>query len=161
MAITIREEDPRTPDVAALLTAHVEAARQESPPESAHALDIEGLLAPEITFWTVRDGDLLVGCGALKALTERHGEIKSMHTVPSQRGRGVGSRILAHVIEVARARGYERLSLETGSMEYFAPARALYARSGFLYCQPFADYRLDPNSVFMTLDLKTLDGMTS
>ena len=161
MPITIREDDPGRPGVAQLVTTHLEGARSHTPPESAHALEVDELRSSDIAFWTAWDDSLLVGCGALKELTKRHGEIKSMHTVGSHRGRGVGARLLAHIIEEARQRGYERLSLETGSMEAFAAARALYARSGFHYCKPFANYSEDPNSVFMTLDLVTLDGSTS
>ena len=155
MEITIREDDPRRPEIAELLTLHVTSARAQSPPESAHALDIEGLCAADVTFWAAWDETCVLGFGALKELTSGHGEIKSMHTVAAQRGRGVGARILAHIVAEARRRGYERLSLETGSMEFFAPARALYARAGFRPCAPFASYREDPNSVYMTLDLPT------
>ena len=157
MQITIREDDASSPEVVALLQEHLETARMQAPPESTHALDVEALRAPDVAFWTAWDGERLVGCGALKELTRRHGEIKSMHTVRSERGRGVGVRILERIVAEARKRGYERLSLETGSMEFFAAARALYARFGFHYCQPFGSYRLDPNSVFMTLDLTALD----
>ena len=159
--ISIRQDDSQSAEVVALLQEHLETARMQSPPESAHALEVEALRALDVSFWTAWEGGHLLGCGALKELSPRHGEIKSMHTARAHRGRGVGARILDHMIVEARTRGYERLSLETGSMEYFAPARALYARSGFRYCQPFADYRLDPNSVFMTLDLTALDDVTA
>ncbi len=153
MEITIREDDPRRPEIAELLTLHATTARAQSPPESAHALDIEALCAADITFWAAWDETGVLGFGALKELTLGHGEIKSMHTVAAQRGRGVGARILAQIVAEAQRRGYARLSLETGSMEFFAPARALYARAGFRTCAPFASYREDPNSVYMTLDL--------
>jgi putative acetyltransferase len=118
-----------------------------------HALDLEALRAPEITFWTLWDGSHLLGCGALKELDPLHGEIKSMHTAEARRRTGVGARILTHIIDEARRRGYRRLSLETGSPAAFAPARALYARFGFVICGPFGNYRKDPYSICMTLDL--------
>jgi putative acetyltransferase len=118
-----------------------------------HALDLDRLRAPEITFWTVWSDEALAGCGALKELTPEHGEIKSMHTALAHRGMGVATQLLAHILNEARARGYQRVSLETGSMAAFAPARALYSRFGFQVCPPFAQYREDPYSVCMTLDL--------
>jgi putative acetyltransferase len=124
-----------------------------SPPESVHALDLEGLRQPGITFWTAWDGDVLLGCGALKELDSKHGEVKSMRTPSAHRRKGVGRAILSHVIAVARSRSYERLSLETGAMDAFLPARRLYESFGFTYCCPFGDYIEDPNSVFMTMRL--------
>ena len=153
MPIAIQEDDPRRPEVAALLNAHLENSARHSPPESVHSLGVEALRSPDVTLWTVSDGPLVVGCGALKELDRRHGEVKSMHTAASHRGQGVGARIVAHIIAEARRRSYDRLSLETGSMAAFEPARALYARFGFRVCTPFADYRDDPHSLFMTLDL--------
>jgi putative acetyltransferase len=153
MQMMFRQDDPRRPEIVALLETHLANSAQHSPPESAHALDLAGLCAPDITFWTARDGAALMGCGALKRLDADHGEIKSMHTAQAFRGRGVAAGLLAHIVDEARARGYARLSLETGSMEAYAPARALYARHGFDVCGPFAGYREDPHSVFMTLDL--------
>jgi putative acetyltransferase len=153
VTVLIREDDLRGPEIADLLRAHLASARKHSPPESVHALDLEALRAPEITFWTLWDGPDLLGCGALKELDPLHGEIKSMHTAEPYRRRGVAARILAHIIDEARRRRYRRLSLETGSPEAFAPARALYARSGFVICGPFANYREDRYSVFMTRDL--------
>lgn len=150
----IEVDDLSRPEVAALLRIHLEAAAAESPPESVHALDLEALRAPEITFWTAWEGGQLLGCGALKALGEAEGEIKSMHTARAARGRGVARSVLEHILGEARRRGYRRLSLETGSTAAFAPARALYARFGFRDCAPFADYTLDPYSVFMTLELE-------
>jgi putative acetyltransferase len=149
----IRIDDLRGPEIAALLQAHVAFCRSASPPESAHVLDLDSLRVAEITFWSVWDGPELVGCGALKELEPGHGEVKSMHTVARHRGRGIGLAVLEQIVSQARARGYRRLSLETGSMEAFAPARALYAGFGFVACPPFGSYRLDPNSVFMTLEL--------
>jgi putative acetyltransferase len=145
-------DDPR---VIALLTTHVTRARAETGRGSAHALDVSALRADDVTFWSAWDDDTLAGVGALRALTSTHGEIKSMHTAESLRGRGVGSAIVRHIIAAAVARGMTRVSLETGSWPYFTAARALYARHGFSEGPPFGDYRADPNSVFMTL---ALDG---
>ena len=139
--------------IVALLEEHVTELRATSPPESTHVLDLDGLRAPGVTFWSVWDGESLVGCGALKRLDDRHAEVKSMRTTRARQGAGVGSALLAHIIEQARAMGFARLSLETGSMPFFAPARRLYERFGFSYCQPFGDYRPDPNSVFLTREL--------
>jgi len=124
-----------------------------SPPESVHALDIEGLRKPDITFWSVWEGGELLGCGALKELDSQHAEIKSMRTSSSHLRRGVAKYLLNYMLEEARRRGYSRVSLETGSMEAFEPARQLYANFGFTYCEPFADYVEDPYSVFMTREL--------
>jgi putative acetyltransferase len=121
-----------------------------SPPESRHALDLAGLRQPAITFWTIWDGAELAGCGALKALDERHGEIKSMRTAYAHQRKGVAATMLRHIIAEAESRRYRRLSLETGSMDYFEPARRLYATFGFTRCRPFGKYIEDPNSVFMT-----------
>lgn len=141
------------PEVRALLREHLDSMYSLSPPESVHALDVEGLLAPDVTFWTVWEGEELMGCGALKELDPLHGEIKSMRTPERLRRRGAGRVVLEHILAEARARGYRRLSLETGSMPAFEPARSLYARYGFVVCGPFGGYRLDPYSVFMTLEL--------
>lgn len=149
----IELDDPSRPDVMELLDEHLRNMRALSPPESVHALDISGLMVAEVSFWTVREGSLLLGCGALKQLDPCHGEIKSMRTPQALRRRGAGRALLVHVIEEAHRRGYTRLSLETGSMEAFRPAWALYASFGFRPCGPFAQYRPDPNSVFMTLEL--------
>jgi putative acetyltransferase len=143
-------DDPR---VVQLLHTHLIRARAETAPGSAHALDLSALRAPEVTFWSAWEGDAVVGVGALKRLSADHGEIKSMHTAEAARRQGVGSAMLRQIMAAARARGMARLSLETGSWPYFAPARALYARHGFVACPPFGDYREDPNSVFMTLVL--------
>lgn len=149
----IREDDLKGPEVAALLREHLEAMHRQSPPESVHALDIARLRAPGITFWSAWQGTALAGCGALKELGPEHGELKSMRTAGAFLRKGVAAALLVHMIGVARARGYQRLSLETGSMEAFAPARALYARFGFLPCGPFADYVDDPNSMFLTREV--------
>jgi putative acetyltransferase len=143
-------DDPR---VVALLELHVARARAETARGSSHALDLPGLRAPEVSFWSAWEGDDVVGVGALKRLSADHGEIKSMHTAEAARGHGVGSAILREIMAAARARGMTRLSLETGSWPYFTAARALYARHGFVECRPFGEYRDDPNSVFMTLAL--------
>jgi putative acetyltransferase len=153
-AMRIGPGDLDDPRVVALLRHHLLRARAETAPGSAHALDLSGLRSPEISFFAAWDGEALLGCGALKRLSPpRHGEVKSMHTAEAHRGRGVGSAVLRHMIGAARAAGMTRLSLETSSWPYFAPARALYLRHGFMPCAPFADYAADPNSVFMTLDL--------
>jgi putative acetyltransferase len=124
--------------------------RAVTPPESKHALDLAGLRRPEVTFWSVLDGETVVCTGALKELDPTHAEIKSMRTAPSHKGRGLASALLEHMVSEAKKRGYSRLSLETGSVDFFAPARGLYAKLGFEPCDPFADYQEDPNSVFMT-----------
>lgn len=149
----IELDDPARPDVLALLEEHLRNMHELSPPESVHALDVRSLKRPDISFWTVRDGNTLLGCGALKELDPEHGEVKSMRTPAALRRRGAGRAVLSHILQEARARGYRRLSLETGSMDAFAPAQKLYESFGFSYCGPFADYKPDPNSVFMTLVL--------
>ncbi len=140
--------------VIALLRIHFERARAETAPGSAHALDATALRSPDISFWTMWEDDALLGCGALKRLSADHGEVKSMHTLESHRRRGAGSAMLQHIIAAARAEAMSRLSLETGSWPYFGPARALYRKHGFVDCGPFGDYRDDPNSLFMSLDLR-------
>jgi putative acetyltransferase len=149
----IRVDDLQGPEIRALLEEHLRNMYEVSPPESVHALDLTALRRPGITFWTAWSGRELLGCGALKQLDPRHGEIKSMRTAATHRRQGVGRAMLDHIVTEARARGYARLSLETGSMEAFAPARTLYQSFGFTYCGPFADYVEDPNSVFMTRSL--------
>ncbi|MCW2786606.1 MAG: family N-acetyltransferase [Marmoricola sp.] len=149
----ISVDDPARADVVALLAEHLADMFATSPAESVHALDVTGLQVPAVTFWTARtDGDLL-GCVALKELGPRHGEIKSMRTVTAARGVGVGAALLQQLIEVGTGRGYERLSLETGTQDYFAPARRLYVRHGFVACEPFDGYVLDPSSAFFTRSL--------
>lgn len=137
-----------------LLQTHLTRARAETAPGSAHALDTTGLQTPDIRFWTIWDDQTLLGFGALRWLSADHGEVKSMHIADSVRRRGAGSEMLVHIIATARASGMSRLSLETGSWEYFRPARAFYKRHGFVECSPFGDYVSDPNSVFMSLDLR-------
>jgi putative acetyltransferase len=143
-------DDLSGPQVAAFLDAHIEEMRSITPPESKHALDLDGLRRPEITFWSVMDGDALVGCGAIKRLDAGHAEVKSMRTAPVRKRSGVASLLLAHIITEAKRMGCSRLSLETGATEFFLPARRLYEKFGFEYCDPFADYKPDPNSAFMT-----------
>ncbi len=148
----IQIDDLRSDDVAMLLQAHLDEMHLHSPPDSVHALDLDALRRPEITFWSIRDADgALMGCGALRALGAAHGEIKSMRTADAHLRKGVATRLMRHVLEEARRRNYRRLSLETGSMEAFEPARELYRRFGFELCGPFANYDEDPYSVFMTL----------
>ena len=149
----IREDIVRGTEVLALLKTHLADVARHSPPESVHALGVEALRAPNVTVWTAWDSGELLGCGALKELDPHHGEIKSMRTAEAHLRQGVGTRILEHLLSEARSRSYRRLSLETGSMEAFAPARRLYERFGFEECPPFADYRPDPYSVYMTLPL--------
>ncbi len=146
----IREDDLQGPEIAALLRAHLDYMALHTPPESIYALDIDGLRVPEITFWSAWKGAELMGCGALKELTPDHGEIKSMHAVEHHRGQGVGREILQFIVAEAEVRGYARLSLETGSMDGFQPARAFYESFDFVECGPFGEYTLDPNSVYMT-----------
>jgi len=149
----IELDDLSRPEVHALLQEHLSNMYELSPPENVHALDLSALRRPDVTFWTVWDGGVLLGCGALKELTPTHGEVKSMRTPQALRRRGAARAVLTHIVAEARSRGYRRLSLETGSMEAFKPAHALYERSGFRFCGPFADYKEDPNSTFMTLKL--------
>lgn len=151
--LDILEDDLSGEAVIGLLREHLDDMYAITPPESVHALDIDGLRQPDVTFWSAWRGEALAGCGALKALDDTHGEIKSMRTARAHRGQGVASALLRHIVAEARRRGYRRLSLETGVEAPFEPARALYHRHGFEYCGPFADYVEDPNSVFMTLPL--------
>jgi putative acetyltransferase len=150
----IRLDDLRGAEIAALLEEHLNDMRRISPPESKHALDLDGLRHQSISFYTVWQNGALLGCGAVKELEPQHGEIKSMRTASAARGRGVASFVLQHILAVAKERGYVRLSLETGAMDFFQPAHALYRKFGFLECAPFGGYKPDPNSVFMTLELK-------
>jgi putative acetyltransferase len=151
--ITIQIDDLRGAQTIALLEAHRQAMFEHSPPECVFALDLDGLRQPAITLWTAWDGEELLGCGALNELGAQQAEIKSMRTAAAHLRKGVAARMLEHLITVARGRGCTRLYLETGTAAGFAPARALYARHGFVTCGPFADYVEDPYSVFM---VKTL-----
>ncbi len=143
-------DDLSGPEIASFLEEHVRDMLAITPAESKHALDLDALRRPEITFWSVLDACTLVGCGAIKRLDERHAEVKSMRTAADHRGTGVASRLLEHILAEAQRKGFSRLSLETGATDPFRPARRLYAKFGFEYCGPFADYRPDPLSVFMT-----------
>ena len=149
----IKTDDLTGPEIATLLREHLTSMHMHSPPESVHALPIERLRSPEITFWSAWEDGALMGCAALKALDAQHGEIKSMRTSSGHLRKGVARALLHYIIAEAQRRRYTRLSLETGSIEAFAPARQLYASFGFTYCEPFADYVEDPNSVFMTKEL--------
>jgi len=151
--LSIEVDDLSGPEIAAFLAEHLRCLAEVSPPESCHALDLDELRRPEITFWSVRTGNELVGCGALKELDPGHGEIKSMRTAKEHLGKGVASMVMEYILLEAKRRGYRRLSLETGSMEYFAPARNLYRKFGFKICPPFGDYVDDPNSTFMSIEL--------
>jgi putative acetyltransferase len=149
----IAEDDPRTDDVSALLGRHLAFARATTRPEDVFALDVDRLVDPAVTFFSLRAGGAVLGVGALKRIDDGHAEVKSMHTVQEARGRGVGRALVEHLIEVARERGYRRVSLETGSGPAFAPARRLYSGAGFEPCEAFGDYRPSPNSSYMTLEL--------
>jgi putative acetyltransferase len=143
-------DDLSGPEIATFLDEHVQEMRSITPLESKYALDLDGLRKPEIMFWSVTDGDTLVGCGAIKRLSPGHAELKSMRTAPTRKRSGIGSLLLKHIITEARQRGFTRLSLETGTAEFFLPARKLYEKFGFGYCRPFADYQPSPHNIFMT-----------
>ncbi|MEL6858963.1 MAG: GNAT family N-acetyltransferase [Pseudomonadota bacterium] len=153
MSITITPANLDRPEFAALIDTHADLMLSLSPPGSCHFLPMDGLRTPDVTVWEMRDGEVLVGCGALKELSASHGELKSMHTLALRRGGGLGRKMLNHILAEARQRGYQRISLETGSMDGFKPSRTLYQSHGFEICPPFEDYVEDPNSVYMTLDL--------
>ncbi|PRA02846.1 MULTISPECIES: GNAT family N-acetyltransferase [Paenibacillus] len=146
----IKVDDLTGVQVKTLIAEHLQGMAADSPPESIHALNLDGLKKPEITFWCAWEGEDLLGCGAIKELDPAHAELKSMRTASAHLRKGVARKILAHIMDVAVERGYKRVSLETGSMDSFIPARKLYEDFGFEYCEPFADYTLDPNSAFMT-----------
>jgi putative acetyltransferase len=152
--VDIRVDNLQGDDVKALLLVHAQEMERVTPQGSCHYLDLSRLQHASVTFWTIWEGDELAGCGALKELSAVHGEVKSMRTASAFRRRGVAARLLHHIIDEARRRGYQRLSLETGRVAYFEPARNLYASFGFENCAPFGDYQEDPNSVFMTKDLR-------
>ncbi|NJL20280.1 MAG: GNAT family N-acetyltransferase [Leptolyngbyaceae cyanobacterium SM1_3_5] len=149
----IKIDDLSGSEIAEFLEEHIRDMKSVSPPESKHALGLEGLRKPEITFWTVWKGNHLIACGAIKELDVDHAEIKSMRTAAQYRGKGVASLLLEHILNEAKLRGYRQISLETGSMSFFEPARNLYAKYGFQSCAPFSTYQEDPNSVFMTREL--------
>ncbi|MBM3628492.1 MAG: GNAT family N-acetyltransferase [Alphaproteobacteria bacterium] len=145
--------DLADPRIVALLRHHFDKCHEVTPPGSAHVFSVEKLATPDIDFWAAWGGSALLGVGAMKPLDAKHGEVKSMHTLEAARGRGVGGAILRHIIASSRARGLTRLSLETGSFAYFAPAVSLYKAHGFVECPPFGSYGPDPNSLFLTLSL--------
>jgi putative acetyltransferase len=149
----IATDDPRTDDVRALLSDHLAFAAEMTPARHVHAVGINGLRDPAITFFSIRREGVLLGVGALRQLDETHGEVKSMHTRTAVRGEGVGLAMLTHLLSVAAARGYHRVSLETGTMDAFAPARSLYTKVGFRPCEPFGEYTNNPYSTCMTIDL--------
>ena len=155
MTVTIRRDSPLAPEVLPLLERHLALMHASSPPESVHALDPGELATPDVAFFTLREGDAVLGMGAVKRIDATHAEIKSMHIVAEGRGRGLAQVMLDHLLAQAQALGYQRLSLETGVEDVFAPARALYARAGFTQCPPFEGYWEDPNSYFMTRNLAT------
>ena len=147
MDLVIAVDDPRSDDVAALLSIHLASSYEVSPPEHVHALDIEGLLDPAVTFFSARRDGVLLGVGALKRLDDEHAELKSMHTREAVRGQGVGRAMVDHLLAVASDRGYRRVSLETGTMEAFVPAHRLYEGAGFAECEPFGEYTVNPYSI--------------
>ncbi|MEK4039155.1 GNAT family N-acetyltransferase [Paenibacillus sp. FSL L8-0493] len=149
----IRIDNLTGTEIIALISEHLQSMFEQSPPESVHALNLDKLKTPEITFWSAWEQGELLGCGALKDLGSHHGEIKSMRTSTKHLRKGIASKMLAHIIKEAKQQGYRRLSLETGSTEGFEAARKLYEQYGFEYCCPFADYIEDPYSVFMTKEL--------
>ena len=153
MPVLVTQGNLADPQVIALLQQHVTRARAETAPGSAHALDLGQLQSADVSFFSAWDGGALLGVAALKRLAPDHGEVKSMHTAEDARRRGVATALMQHLLATARRTGLTRLSLETGSWDYFEPARAFYRRHGFRECEPFAHYRVDPNSVFMTREL--------
>lgn len=148
--LSVTQDSPDTPEVRALLLRHLELMRAGSPEESCHVMEPDTLLARGVTLFAARDGDTVLGVGALAQLDAQHGELKSMHTAQEARKRGVARVILGTLLDAARAQGLHRVSLETGSADVFAPARALYVAHGFSLCPPFGSYVTDPHSVFMT-----------
>ena len=146
----IRIDDLQGSAIQALLQEHLDDMHATSPPESVHALDLDALRHPNITFWTAWNNDELLGCGALKQLSQEHAELKSMRTARTQLRKGVARTMLRHILSVAQARGFQRISLETGTPAPFVAAQKLYASEGFVACGPFANYVLDPYSLFMT-----------
>ncbi|WP_409292475.1 GNAT family N-acetyltransferase [Peribacillus sp. SCS-37] len=149
----IRMDDLTNPVVQELIREHLKGMEENSPPESIHALGIEKLKQPGVSFWCAWEGSELLGCGALKELSPVHGEVKSMRTSSRHLRKGTAKRLLQHILDECSNRGYKKVSLETGSMEAFAPARKLYENFGFRYCGPFAEYVEDPNSFFMEMEL--------
>jgi putative acetyltransferase len=151
--VVIAVDDPRAPDVRALLVTHLAFARDVTPEGHVHALDVDASVDPTITLFSARSDGVLLGIGAIKEISATHGELKAMHTRETARGRGVGGAILDHLLAVARDRGYRRVSLETGTMEAFAPARSLYLTRAFVPCPPFGPYTDNPHSQCMTREI--------
>jgi putative acetyltransferase len=149
----IAADDPRSEDVRSLLERHLAFAHEVTPVGHVHALDVDRLVDPSVTFFSARRAGVLVGVGALRRLDDSHAELKSMHTMEAARGQGVGTAMVARILEFAARSNYERVSLETGTMEAFAPARSLYARAGFVPCEPFGDYTTNPHSTCMTFKI--------
>lgn len=158
MGLVIAVEDPRSPDVGAVLARHLAVMQENTPPGHVHALPAERLVDPAVTLFGARRAGVLLGVGAIRRLDASHAEIKSMHTLAEARGQGVGRAMLGHLLQVARACGYERVSLETGTMAAFEPARMMYQSAGFVPCEPFGEYTVNPYSLCMTL---ALDGQPS
>lgn len=155
MPLVVTPDDPRSDDVRALLATHLSFSRGVTPAEYSFALDVEELAEPSVVFFSARRDGALIGIAALKHLDRTRAELKSMHTREDERGRGVGRAVLGYILGFARDQGYEEISLETGTTEEFAAARALYAGSGFQPCPPFGGYRASPYNTFMTLRLET------
>jgi putative acetyltransferase len=153
MMLRIVEGGLDNDQVLAMLRFHFDTNLAVTPPGSAHVFDVSRLKQPDVFFWSAWNEETLMGTGALKLLNSTHGEIKSMHTLQTARRSGVGASMLQHIMDQAKSKGLKRLSLETGSFDFFAPARALYARHGFEECEPFGDYKLDANSTFMTREI--------
>jgi putative acetyltransferase len=158
MDLVIAVDDPRSDDVRTLLDRHLAFAREVTPPDHVHAMAIDGLIGPAVTFFSARRDGVLLGVGALKRLDETHAELKSMHTGEAARGQGVGRAIVDHLLAVAADRSYQRVSLETGTGDAFAPARSLYTKVGFEPCAPFGEYTVNPYSACMTIDLAEAGG---
>ena len=153
MKVEFKLDDLFDPRIVEFLEEHIEDMKSASPPESKYALDLDGLRMPDVTFWSAWEKEELVACGALKQLNNSHAEIKSMRVFAARRGRGIASKLLSHLLIEASSKGYHRISLETGSIAFFDPARKLYEKFGFECCAPFGDNKENPNSVFMSLEV--------
>ncbi|AMB91265.1 GNAT family N-acetyltransferase [Bacillus altitudinis] len=149
----IQQDELKDGQIEQLIQAHLEEMKKHSPPESIHALSLDDLKKQDVTVWSARDGEALLGCGAIKELSSEHGELKSMRTAAAHMRKGVAKHLLTHLLQEAKRRGYKRVSLETGAIAFFEPARKLYESFGFQYCPPFGSYQEDPNSLFMTKEL--------
>lgn len=149
----IQQDELKDGQIEQLIQAHLEEMKKHSPPESIHGLPLDDLKKQDVTVWSARDGEVLLGCGAIKELSSEHGELKSMRTAAAHMRKGVAKHLLTHLLQEAKRRGYKRVSLETGAIAFFEPARKLYESFGFQYCPPFGSYQEDPNSLFMTKEL--------